>query len=62
MLHLLHDPVCAAAEHADGLKVVGLDVEPLLVDGDGGARVQVPRDGGNGIPAMAPKTMSMVMS
>ena len=40
MLHLLDDPVGAAAEHADGLEVVGLDRELLAVDRDVGAAVE----------------------
>ena len=48
MLDLLHDPVGAPAQDADGLQVVGVDAERLLVDRDRRARVQVPGDGRGG--------------
>jgi hypothetical protein len=62
VLHLLYNTVGAAAEDADGLEVVGLNVKRLVFDRDGRAGVQVVRDGRLGGPEEKKQCKNLVLS
>ena len=50
MSHFLDDPIGSAAQNADAFKVIRLDLEWRVVDGDRRPRVQIPRYGGGRRP------------